>query len=214
MTLAGVSHQLWSRQSHPISELGSVVQESTHVWLAISDQALQDWALRLQNSKALLLHSSGALEISGAHSVHPLMTFTHDLYPDDFYRQFAFVTTSTLGREILIPGLANPFFQIKPEHKTFYHALCVLAGNGSVLLWQKFFFEMKKLGLPQAVSGLYAQRIFQNLLDNPALALTGPFVRDDQITLQKDLESLSKDPFQNVFLSMMQAYSLEGKKLV
>jgi hypothetical protein len=87
------------------------------------------------------------------------MSFSKEPYPEEFYREIAFCTTSPLDRKRLIPGLSNSLTQISTDKKAYYHALCVLAGNGSVLLWQKFFKEMTALGVPQAAQKLYFERI-------------------------------------------------------
>ena len=212
LALARVSYSNWARRLHSEAQLGLELEKSSHVWLAVSDQALQEWADRLRHIKGLLLHSSGALEIKGVHSVHPLGSFSFETYPDNFYRQFAFVTTSDLPRPVLIDQLPNPLFKIPATDKIFYHSLCVLAGNGSVLLWQKFFSEMQKMGLSREVLGFYAQRIFENLLTHPESALTGPLVRNDYVTLQKDLNALENDPYQKVLQSLALAYQ-ESRKV-
>ncbi len=206
LVLAGLPHAQWARKSHSELDLEKKLQTATHVWLAISDQALFEWVRRLADFKGVILHSSGALEIPGAHSVHPLMSFGPELYADSFYSTYAFVTTSQSSKETLIPGLANLFVRITSEQKVFYHALCVLAGNGSVLLWQKFFSEMKNLGIPFVVSSIYTRRILENLLQAPKTALTGPLVRNDQITLNKDLEAIQDDPFGPVLATLIDAY--------
>jgi hypothetical protein len=207
LALAGVRHHQWARRLHSEADLFEKLKSSTHVWLAISDSALPEWSQRLKDFRGLLLHSSGALEIPGVHSVHPLMSFAPELYPDDFYDRYAFVTTSPLSREELIPSLKNPFIRIPVEKKAFYHAMCVLAGNGSALLWRKFFSEMRNLGLSEATTRLYAERITRNLLSHPGSALTGPLVRNDKLTLQKDLESMQGDPYQPVLAALIEAYA-------
>lgn len=211
LALARVPSSNWARRTHSDDQLATELANATHVWLAISDSALFEWAERLAGFQGLKIHSSGALEIPGLHSVHPFMSFPAELYPDAFYARFAFVSTSSLPREDLLAGLPNPFFKIPAAQKTLYHALCVLAGNGGVLLWQKFFSGMSGLGIESESAKLYAARIFENLLERPSEALTGPLVRRDQITLQKDLAALAGDPYQDVLQSLIQAYAETGK---
>lgn len=212
LALAGVPFENWARKTHSREQLDDALIRCSHVWLALSDQALQEWTPLLRDRARVLIHSSGALEIEGAHSVHPLMSFPPELYPDEFYAKYAFVTTSGLEREDLIPGLPNALVTIPKEKKTFYHALCVLAGNGSVLLWRKFFAEMQTLGIPGAPARLYAERILGNLLERPETALTGPLVRNDRATLAMDLEALDHDPYRGVLAAMIEAYSGYGKE--
>jgi predicted short-subunit dehydrogenase-like oxidoreductase (DUF2520 family) len=213
LALAGVSHSQWARRTHNSEQLDQELRKATHVWLAVADAALPEWSERTRATIAIKIHSSGALEIPGLHSVHPLMSFPETLYADSFYPRFAFVSTSDLPREELIPGLPNPLFYIPAAKKTYYHALCVLAGNGGVLLWQKFFAEMSALGIDPEPAKLYASRIFENILDRPFEALTGPLVRNDQETLRQDLQSMSGDPFQQVLQAMIHAYA-ESRKAV
>lgn len=212
LTLSRVDHLNWNRQQHADAELEVRAADCTHLWIAVSDQAIAPLTERLRSLDKTLLHSSGALEIDGAHSVHPPMSFRPSLYDDDFYSRLAFVTTSTLPREQLIPGLANPLSVIPPEKKAFYHAMCVLAGNGSVLLWQKFFREMQDLGLPPETARQYCERVSENLLTDPATALTGPLVRGDRMTLLKNLNSLDNDPYQDVLQALIQAYHQESQR--
>jgi len=216
LALAGVTHTRWARKTHNEDQLVEQLETASHVWLAISDTSLGEWvpALPELGFRGLILHSSGALEIPGAHSVHPLMSFGPHLYPDDFYPRYAFVTTSSLSHQELIPGLPNPLTHIPLDKKTFYHAMCVLGGNGSVLLWQKFLFEMRQMGISTESSTLYVQRVCENLLTQSSTALTGPLVRQDQITLQKDLEAMTGDPFQTVLAAMIVAYRHQGKELL
>ena len=204
--LSGVSHLSWNRKQHSESDLIDKAARSSHLWLALSDQALPEWTEKLEPLNKTILHSSGALEIDGAHSVHPLMSFRAELYDDDFYSRLAFVTTSPKERGELMPGLKNSLSVIPAEKKAFYHAMCVLAGNGSVLLWQKFFAEMTALGIPTSAAATYADRVHQNLMTDPKTALTGPLVRGDRMTLLKNLAALEGDPYQDVLQALIQSY--------
>jgi predicted short-subunit dehydrogenase-like oxidoreductase (DUF2520 family) len=204
--LSGVSHLSWNRKQHSDVDLQDKATGATHLWLAVSDHALSEWTQKLGPLNKTILHSSGAIEIEGAHSLHPLMSFRPELYEDNFYSRLAFVTTSSLNRQDLIPGLTNSLSVIPSEKKAFYHAMCVLAGNGSVLLWQKFFSEMTSLGIPATAASAYADRIHQNLMTDPQTALTGPLVRGDRMTLLKNLAALEGDPYQDVLQTLIQSY--------
>lgn len=206
LTLSGLPFQNWNRREHSYENLTEKANAATHVWLCVSDQAIPEFLERFSGLPALLLHSSGALEFPGAHSVHPLMSFRPEIYDDDFYPRLAFTTVSDLSPEQLIPGLRQSLTRIPADKKTFYHAMCVLAGNGSVLLWQKFFGEMTQLGVPEAAARLYCERILSNMMSDPASALTGPLVRNDRMTLLKDLQALETDPYQSVLQALIQSY--------
>lgn len=235
LNLLGISHSRWTRQDSPLL-LTKLLTNATHVWIAISDSAIQDFYLNeiwprinalksetepvcqtadvsllpsnKRSPEIICLHSSGALEIPELHSVHPLMSFSHELYPDSFYLEdgFGFVTTSSLSKNRLIPGFPQNLSFIRPDQKAFYHSLCVLAGNCSVLLWQKFFDEMQKMNLPQDTLMSYFRQVSRNIQTSPLTALTGPLVRNDQVTLKMDLMALENDPFQIILASFVSAY--------
>lgn len=206
LSLGEIPFRTWSRKQQNQQDLKILSSECSHIWFAISDQAIQELSEQDFFNDKIKIHSSGALELEGLHSVHPLMSFSTELYPKEFYGGLNFVTTSELHRDQLIPKITNPLHTIRKEEKAYYHAMCVLAGNGSVLLWQKFIFEMKQMGISHEASLQYCTRIFQNILSNPQTALTGPLVRNDRKTLLEDLRALESDPYQNVLQALIGAY--------
>lgn len=216
LELSNAPHSSWSRRSPSLhnnttdvdDDFKNLVQEASHIWLAVSDSAIEEIATKVRhiNSAAVIIHSSGALEIPQTESVHPLMTFSHTLYPEDIYINLQLVTTSKIEKEKLIPYLKQNLSYIDLEKKAYYHALCVLAGNGSVLLWQKFFREMKNFGISELVSIAYFKQIAANIESDLENALTGPLVRNDRKTLLMDLDSMNGDPYQAVLQSLIQAF--------
>ena len=88
--------------------------------------------------------------------------------------------------------------------KKFYHALCVLSGNFTVILWNKFFTELEKtFNLEKEIAHPYLKTITKNLIECPESSLTGPLVRGDTETIKSNLESLSHDSFQLVYKSLL-----------
>ena len=64
----------------------------------------------------------------------------------------------------------------------------------------------EQFNIPHQAGENYLNAITQNLVQSPATALTGPFVRNDQQTINKNLQSLENDPYQTVYQSFLQAY--------
>jgi hypothetical protein len=178
-------------------------------------------------SLPIFIHSSGAWSYPEIYSAHPLMSFRpldheHGPYPESIYQKINFALTSPAQenhlenswpkseaaeiaqniKKKLFPFLPNFVFYLPEEHKAFYHALCVLAGNGSVLLWQKFFKEMPTLGCSVEGLEVFARQISENFLTDPESALTGPLVRKDTSTLALDAAALKADPFFDVFQAL------------
>ena len=111
----------------------------------------------------------------------------------------------------LIPGLPNLSVFIEPEQRERYHALCVLAGNFTTLLWRKFFFELDaELGMPRQLALPYLESIMRGLR-GAGPPLSGPLSRGDQTTLQRNLEALKDDPFEQVYRAFVSAYEQQGK---
>ena len=143
-----------------------------------------------------------------AHGAHPLMSFSKNLYGFDQYQSIPYILDHDAPAfESLFPGLPNQHVRLHKSSKAKYHALCVLSGNFSCLLWQKLFscFE-KEFNIPSAIAYPYLLQQTQNLLTDPKSALTGPLVRGDNYTIEKNIAALEQDPFQEVYRSFVACY--------
>lgn len=215
-TLESIPFATWSRTPAAPPSMGHVIHDlrdnvATHILLAVSDPAIEGFLE--QNScfkDRICVHFSGALTIKGAQGTHPLMTFGTQLYSREIYREIPFVVERGARTfHELLPGLSNPFYTIAAEQKTLYHALCVLSGNFSVLLWEKAFHDFsERLGLPKEVLLPYLRQTTANLIEAGVgqSVLSGPLVRRDHATVDRHLAALSGDPFQNVYRAMVEAY--------
>ncbi len=199
----------WSRSEASESELSSCLAESSHVLLLIRDSAIEDF---IQSHPILsnhtLIHCSGALSSVLAYSAHPLLAFGPNLYDRPMYEQISFfIESNGPSSDELLPGLQNSFYRISSEKKALYHALCVLSGNFTTMLWQKLFEEFEtQFQVPKATAFPYLQSISENLQKNATQALTGPLARADEITIAKNLAALQGDPFQRVYQAFLTSY--------
>lgn len=209
-TLGSSSLATWSRRKNSSAELSERLSEASIIALAISDSALRSFFEKhsVVAPQVPWVHFSGALEIEGMTSLHPLMTFGPSLYSLDEYRALNFVTTGEPKWPQALP-LINSLFEINPEEKSRYHALCVLGGNFSTMLWQKTQFEFQRLGLPPDILRSYAERGLQNVFANPQTALTGPLARKDLHTQEKNIASLEGDAFQKVYRAFQEAFDAD-----
>jgi hypothetical protein len=212
--LLNLPFQSWNRHK-PVEQLRQLMKANTHVLVLISDSAIEGFYREFCNSgpeHPAFIHFSGALEIPGMQSTHPLMTFSESLYDLETYRKIPFVTTSTQSLADLLPGLPNQAFQIRPEQKPFYHALCVMSGNFTTLLWQKMAAEMKNLGLPPNIHQTYQSQIFKNLQSETGNPLTGPIARRDLQTVISNDQALNQDPYQKIYRAFVDVYFPEASK--
>ncbi len=191
--------QKWFRASSTSLDEAFAKFDATHVWLAISDDSIAKFADEHRSLLAnrLVVHFSGSRpSFGGVHVAHPLMTFARtDENPmtSDAFDKVPFVLDLE-GPELfeLLPGFTNPTYRLDPKLRPYYHALCAISGNFTILLWEAVAerFE-KKLGLPKTVLDAYRTRVFENLASSKAESvLTGPLARADFSTIQKHRDSL------------------------
>ncbi|VVC76447.1 hypothetical protein AQUSIP_17600 [Aquicella siphonis] len=199
----------WHRQQ-PLSELRQGIEQATHILILVSDGVIEDFIDEyLSASRAVLIHFSGSLVTEKAYGAHPLMTFAHELYDRAQYQAIPFILDHDAPAFCeLLPGLPNQSVRLHKSLKPRYHALCVLSGNFSCLLWQKLFqtFE-QELQIPASAAHPYLLQQTQNLLSHFPTALTGPLARGDAATLKKNLSALENDPYQRVYQSFMDCYA-------
>ena len=87
--------------------------------------------------------------------------------------------------------LKNNVYEIAPSKKALYHALCVTSGNFSQLLWFECEKLLKDIELPKKILAPYLHKCVDNFCTQEKY-LTGPLVRKDTETIQKNLASLEK----------------------
>lgn len=197
----------WNRQQTTI-ELTEKIKRCQIVWLAISDSAIADfYENHLKISNVTVVHFSGAFYHEKIKSAHPLMSFPHTLFTKEVYSQIHFVIQGVDNLSELLPCFTNSYSSIPVQQKALYHALCVLAGNFPQMLWIETQKEFKKLGLPESALNYYVNQITKNFVDLGASSLTGPFVRKDNLTIEKNLLALqANSQLKNIYKSFYQEY--------
>ena len=197
----------WSRQHSNSPE--NTLASADFILLAISDDALEKFLREhagFNNTRTV--HFSGSRHIPQITGLHPLMSFGPEHYDLATYRSIPFIEEKGgLPFQEIFPGLSNPSRALDIADKARYHALCVLAGNFSTMLWMKTFTDFEnKLNLPVSLLIPYLQRLTANIAASPRRALTGALSRGDLETIRLDLEALRGDPWQEVFSSFVQIF--------
>jgi 2-dehydropantoate 2-reductase len=198
----------WDLSQNQLLLLDSL-NKCTLVWLAISDSALVPfYEQHLQSSNKKVVHFSGAFNDPRMASAHPLMSFTQTLLPNEVYTKIHFAVNQCESLQAVLPGFQNSFTILTAENKSYYHALCVIAGNFPQLLWNEVSNEMKSLNLPPAALDLYINQISANYISLKNAALTGPLVRKDHSTIEKNIQSLSRaEGLQNIYKTFTKEFS-------
>ena len=198
------------------------LENCTVILVAISDGAIEDFVRRFKTEDAgrptkKFIHFSGSLVTTEATGVHPLMTFSEGLYDLADYEAIHFVCDAGANFQTVFPRLPNRFHEIPTELKPLYHSFCVLSGNFTVLLWEKFFHELEnKFGIPRIAAAPYLKRTYENLLlgnkngvrdgVGEKSVLTGPLQRNDKNTVEKNLRALNDDAYGGVYRAFVEAY--------
>jgi predicted short-subunit dehydrogenase-like oxidoreductase (DUF2520 family) len=207
-SLLHLSFSTWQR-SESTEKLFQQTQQASHILVLIKDDAIEDFIREyLQSSSAIIVHCSGSLMSHYAYGAHPLTTFNQDSYTLEQYQAIPFILDHDAPAfENLFPGLSNKHAILNKNKKEKYHALCVLSGNFSIMLWQKIFSDFEKeFNFSHEIVQVYLQQCMKNLLTDPQTALTGPLVRNDYTTLEKNISALTHDPFQDVYKSFVKCY--------
>jgi 2-dehydropantoate 2-reductase len=207
LRLLKLPFETWKRADGPLA-LEASAEPTTHVLVLVSDDSIESVLKAFPFlSKRVCVHFSGAVTTPLAVGAHPLMTFSQTLYSLDEYRRIPFVIERGTEMRDILPCLPNPSFEIDPEDKPLYHALCAMAGNYTVLLWEKVFAEFEsELGFPKTALIPYLERIAKNLAESKSSVLTGPLARGDRETIEKHLHALGGDPYADVYRAFVSAY--------
>lgn len=210
-SLLHLPFETWSRKNPNENLHSPQLEKYSHILLLISDQAIQafiDANLNDITANTILIHFSGSMVSQQAYGAHPLMSFSHHLYNLEQYQSIPFVLDHDAPPfEKLLPGLKNSHVSIPTALKAKYHALCVLSGNFSCMLWQKLFTSFEQeFNFSAATAFPYLLQQTQNLTLEPKNALTGPLVRNDAATIEKNLNALKNDPFLDIYKSFVSCY--------
>ena len=222
--LLEIPHSRWTRDrrssfnTHGSPDAGLRLRETVgtadRVLLLVSDNAI---AALLKQYPFLhekrLVHCSGSTSLPGVAGAHPLMTFADHLYDLDTYRSMPFVLETGLAFSDVLPGLPNPHYAIDVEHKSRYHALCVMAGNFAQVMWNGVAdrFE-QQLDLPAQALHPYLNQVTANFRQSAGSALTGPLVRNDRQTIERNMDSLEGDSLQDLYAAFINFYQVSNRQ--
>lgn len=210
LELESIPFNTWIR-GEGVHSLATKAAASERVLLLISDGAIESfYAEHPFLERAVCVHFSGALYSDAIYGAHPLMTFSIPPYDLQTYRSIPFILEK--GRRPLaelLPGLTNPSFEVDARDKPFYHALCAMAGNFTVLLWEKAFRDFaERLDLPKGALIPYLRQVCENLARSAPgeSVLTGPLKRNDAATVDRHLRELRGDAFADVYRLFADGY--------
>jgi predicted short-subunit dehydrogenase-like oxidoreductase (DUF2520 family) len=190
------------------TRLHATIKPASHVLLLVSDAAIPEVVRHYPFlHEKTLVHCAGALTFPGIAGAHPLMTFGKVFYEPEQYRRVPFIFERGHLFSNLLPGFPNPHFEIAPEHKARYHALCVMAGNFSQLLWEAVAARFETMDLPAALLAPYLRQVTENFIATRESALTGPLSRGDGATIERNLGALAGDRLQGLYRAFLEFHT-------
>lgn len=169
------------------------------VLLAVPDDALPAMTVRFPGRCA---HLSGSLHLDGVPSLHPLTSF--DGHAADWSGTPLAVTgdaPSWLLEAFRELGFAP--FTLPAELKPLYHACAVLSSGHAASLWLGAARMLAERGVELPGRGFLplAEATLRNLETHGEAGRTGPFVRGDHGTIQRDADALPPE-WREIFLRL------------
>jgi predicted short-subunit dehydrogenase-like oxidoreductase (DUF2520 family) len=193
--------------SEDAAQLGELVV------IAVPDDAIEPMATRLADADAFragqwVVHVSGAMGLdvlgparaagAGRLAIHPLQTFPDvegalDRIPGSTLAVTADDEEGSLLGERLAHDLGTEPFRLADAQRPLYHAAAVFASNYLVVTGAIAEELFRAAGVPDPARAM--RPLQRATLDNverlgPADALTGPAVRGDAVTIERNLSAL------------------------
>lgn len=175
------------------------IESADVVAAAIPDSKLEGWrdAWRAVIADKTAIHFSGAINLDGVYGFHPLYSFPPLPLPPETMNEIAFACPER-GPAFanVFPGASNPHFEIAAENRARYHALAVLSGNFASFLWNETAKEFASLGdiPPETILKTYFSGLVDRFAESPEASMTGPVLRKDSVTVDKNLAALAGNP--------------------
>lgn len=169
------------------------------VLLAVPDHAIPCQAARFQGR---CVHLSGSLHLQDVPSAHPLTSFRGRA---EDWGGTPLALTGSVPEPIREAFVAVGFlpFELPVDQKALYHACAVLTSGHAASLWLGAARLLAEAGLELPGRGLLplAEATLANVAREGARGRTGPFVRGDEATIQRDAEALP-EAWRRVFLEL------------
>jgi len=169
------------------------------VVLAVPDRAVPELATCFPGR---CVHLAGSLHLEGVPCAHPLTSF--DGRARDWTGTPLAITGAVpdaLRRAFGDLGFAA--FDLPGELKPVYHAAAVLTSGHAATLWLGAEALLRAQGVALPGRGLLplAEATLRNVAERGAAGRTGPFVRGDEATIERDADALP-GPWREIFLKL------------
>ena len=196
--------QAWSDDGRVrVGLLGHETSPEGWVLLAVPDDAIPATAARFPGR---CVHLSGSLHVPGVPCAHPLMSFDGEAANwREHWCDTPLAITGDVPAAIrsAFENLGFLPFSLAPELKPLYHACAVLSSGHAATLWLGAMRLLAESGaaLPGRGTLNLAEATLRNIARQGPGGRTGPFVRGDEATIQRDAEALP-EAWREIFLKL------------
>ncbi|HEV7487010.1 MAG TPA: DUF2520 domain-containing protein [Thermoanaerobaculia bacterium] len=193
----------WKRIGWPLTgiatrgaSLEDLASESDLILVAVSDRAIEEVAASIPDTKAIIVHPSGALPaLRGGFSLHPLKSLPPVGEPSDLEDTLLVFEGAhrDVAQQIASKSGAR-FAEISPDAKIRYHAGAVFGSNYIAALLD---IAEELIGIDGAREDIAA--LARSAIDNwaahtDAQRFTGPASRGDETVMQQHRDALRDSP--------------------
>lgn len=227
--------QVFSRQLAKAQQLAKLVEAETSnnldeintnvdwVIIAVSDDAIKEVSETLSTSDALFTHTSGSASIKllSKHKnkgvFYPLQSFSKNNKPNwgavpifvDANQKTEILTLTQIANSI-----SNTVIPANDTQRTYLHLAAVFANNFSNHLFHIASSILKDSDLPfSSIMPLIQETVNKLQYDEPNNLQTGPAIRGDNQTIEKQLELLEDKPSFKAIYKLLNDSIIKTKNL-
>lgn len=206
--------------AQPISSLTDIQTDVDFILVAVKDDAVAEIANQINQSKAIVAHTSGSAGIAAvsSHSEHgvfyPLQTFSKSKPVNIKKVPFFIEGNNTASQDALIElatSISNTVQSITSEQLKHIHLAAVFACNFSNHMFSIAHNILAEQNVDfNVLAPLISETVNKALQGNPLKAQTGPAARNDKQTMQAQLDKLpssglSKEIYELVSKSIIES---------
>jgi predicted short-subunit dehydrogenase-like oxidoreductase (DUF2520 family) len=194
--IAGIATRSGADWSIPRTSIEDLAKTSDILLVAVSDRAIEEVAASIPETKAIIVHPSGALpSLRGGFSLHPLKSLPPVGEPSDLAGTLLVFEGAHRDVAKAIANAAGArFAEIAADAKTRYHAAAVFGSNDVAALLDIAEELIGIDGVREDLAALARSAIDNWLAHTDARRFTGPAARGDSAVIEQHLAALRDRP--------------------
>jgi predicted short-subunit dehydrogenase-like oxidoreductase (DUF2520 family) len=180
----------------PRASIEDLARTSDILLVAVSDRAIEDVVASIPETKAIIVHPSGALpSLRGGFSLHPLKSLPPVGEPSDLAGTLlVFEGAHRDVAQAIAEAAGARFAEIAADAKTRYHAAAVIGSNDVAALLDIAEELIGIDGVREDLAALARSAIDNWVAHTDARRFTGPASRGDAAVIEQHLAALRDRP--------------------